>query len=995
MLSAILKRPSIMIISMMFLLIAGVVSVSLLPVKLLPTIKEPYITINVLPQHEASIDELERQITLPLEKLARHTAIVKETRATTSSNQIRLSIEVSDRAKQRDIDQLITELETRITGLGHLISSSEVRQQTSHNITFMQIAIIPDNLENEQIRRDIIQRVIPELEQVPGIQAVSHILDRYDSRFTLQVKEPFVENIPAVQELINALQQTLSTPVIGRIAGSPLRTELALANQQELEGLILPSGTHVSDVVELQVHNEADNFFYEVDGRDYYRLFLHVTPSADEVGIAKEIREHMRKLHQGASWDYIYIVDTSEFIGQAMREVLTNILIGAFVAIGLLWLIFRSLKTMLVIAISIPVSVSMTLLTMNIFDYSLNIITLIGLGLGIGMIVDACIVILENIFKKIEEGLPRLQAVIEGTREVIAPVTTSILTTVVVFIPIAFIDGMVGAMGKQFSITVMVALFASLLVSITLIPLLSFYLVPSIQPSKLHHMLLGMYEKLLIYLLNRKWRFLLTFVMLLGGLIIVVVMFIPKSYIPDVSERAYSIRYNLSEQVSFDEHRELMQTTAEKIRHIEGVGHVFYTSQRSNPRRGNFYILYQPVNEMTVTEAEVNKQVQQLIHAMLPISTARFSTGESDTRGSIQLALTSNTMFSVRDNFQQILDALRDIEGITTVESTLTPSNHQEWLWQYNREALYATGMSREQIEEQLGLILNGMQLQMKLGDAQKQVTLQFPEHYRRDLQQLLEVNVHPAVPMTYGELVTAIQIPAEAQRVRLNGVYEIGLTVYYNVEAEKQVINALEQLMSKYDESPVELQYAGRQQEQAQAFRSLIIAALIASGIIFLLLSFQFNRLRQPLIIVISLPFTMIGVALGFIITGRVFDILAMIGVIMLIGIVVNNAIVLIDFVNKRRQHYQSPREAILSAAKARMRPIFTTTFTTVGGMIPMFIGGSYTSDFQTPVATALIFGLLFSTVVSLFILPMLYEILEGKAGKRYQGVTEEQSSL
>lgn len=197
------------------------------------------------------------------------------------------------------------------------------------------------------------------------------------------------------------------------------------------------------------------------------------------------------------------------------------------------------------------------------------------------------------------------------------------------------------------------------------------------------------------------------------------------------------------------------------------------------------------------------------------------------------------------------------------------------------------------------------------------------------------------------------------------------------------QLMPQVEMLIEAKQGGDSQLAFTGRQQEQAEAFANLLIAMAVAFATVFLVLTVQFNRLVQPLLIMLTLPFAMIGVSVGFLITGRTFDALAMIGVIMLIGIMVNNAIVLIDFINNHRKEYQSTRTAIVEGAKIRLRPILTTTVTTIGGLMPMFIGGSATSNFQTPIATAVIFGLMFSTMVSLLLLPLLYEGMEQFAAR------------
>ncbi len=986
MIKALIQRPAIIFLIAILLLSAGIASMMFLPVKLQPIVSEPNIVVNVIAEKEMDISIMEAQISLPLENVAIHSDIVKHIRTTTDTRRARLHIEIKDTAKEKQLDDLKEELNKRISSSSIAIQSHEITQSSTADQTFMQIAILPKDFDDLLVQQELRNSVVPELGNIPGVRQVTHQLMDYQMEYIMQLDSQHMQGIQSTLATIQDIRQGLMRPMLGTLQGvETVRSEAMISNRLTLEQFQLSNGQRVRDIFSIQSRIPAqDQFFNGLNGSETYMISLNISKTADELEMSSLVRAQMDRLfaNQLTEWEYVYVWDSSEFIGQAIKEVVTNILLGAIVAILLLLLIFRSIKTTLIIGISIPISLCTALMMMYLFEYSINIVTLIGLGLGTGMIVDACIVVLENIFKKMEQGLDKLEAIIEGTKEVATPVFTSVLTTVVVFIPIGYLDGVVGAMGKELALTVIVSLIASLGVALTMIPIFSYYLMKPSKPSKVHEKMVYHYGRLLAFLLNRKLFVILSFIIVLSASLFVLIQYVPKNYMPNVSERAYYVRYDVEKGINMVENKIIMEETSAYILEIPGVENVFYWGNSDRPERGNFYIHYWPRSVMPTSDEAVNEAVNDVITEYIDFVSARFSAGQSDTSGQLQLSLTSNSMFTILDQIPAIEQDLHEISGLHSVEWNQL-QDREEMIIDFSANQLREAGLDRDQVEQYVSLILSGVPtMTLFEQNEERSLNLTFPNEFSRNSSGLRQLSLTET--STLEDVAEFRFASAESVRVRKDGQYEMELVVYIDAEYKDAILDEIQTLINQRANSQVELSFAGAQRQQTEAFNKLILAALAAFAVIFVILTAQFNRFRQPFMIMMTLPFTLIGVCLGFIITGRQFDILAMIGVVMLIGIVVNNSIVLIDFINKRLAIYDSPREAIIDAAKTRMRPIFTTSFTTIGGLIPMFIGGSNSSDFQTPIATAVIFGLLFSTLVSLILLPVVYDLFEGKRRKK-----------
>jgi len=738
----------------------------------------------------------------------------------------------------------------------------------------------------------------------------------------------------------------------------------------------------LAELADVRMDRQADHNYAMRNGQPYYEISIFAAEDASEVKVSERVRAKLAEMNGEAatSWTYVFPWDASAFIGNAVKELAISIAIGALVAAAVLYVVFRSVRIMMVIGFSIPLCVFATFIGMSAFGYSINIITLMGIGLGTGMVVDACIVVIENIFRKMGEGLSRTEAVVQGTKEVIAPVVSSIVTTICVFVPVGMLDGMIGEFMKQLALTVSVSLLASLVVAVTLIPIMANRWVQPPKETEKRNRIMEVYERMLRFGLRFRWTTLLTFVAVLTLSLYALIAFVPKNYIPNVSDRSLYIEYEVDRNVDYATSRGLAETAAERIAGVDGVMDVFYWGNDRETHRGTFIVLYDPRDAMTRSDEAVNEDIEAVIERTIPYTLLSIGQGQGDTSGRMEVAVTAATMQGLTEQADAIADTLRLLPGVTGVQAPLSDEG-KEWVIRFSPDRLEYHNITREEVEQYISLVLNGVDdIELDIDGETATARVEFPAVYRQTSDALYQLPLRNDSSLTVEDVAELTLVDAESSRVRKNGTYESTLTVYYDEADKASVVEQVTSFVDGFRSTEAQVAIAGTQQEQGEAFSNLLVAVGVAFAAVFLVLVMQFNRLRQPLLIMLSLPFAMIGVALGFLLSGRVFDIMAMIGIVMLVGIVVNNAIVLIDFINKYREAYPDAESAVIAGCKLRMKPILTTTLTTVGGLVPMFIGGSETSDFQTPIATAVIFGLLFSTFVSLYLVPVLYLMIDGR---------------
>ncbi|SIS41353.1 efflux RND transporter permease subunit [Salimicrobium flavidum] len=686
------------------------------------------------------------------------------------------------------------------------------------------------------------------------------------------------------------------------------------------------------------------------------------------------------------------VLDTSEFIKVSINSVIMNILIGGLFAIAVLLLFLKSIRATLVIGISIPIAIISTFTLMYFTGETLNVLTMGGLALGIGMMVDSSIVILENIVRYRQLGYSMKEASKTGATELAPAVIASATTTLVVFLPIMLVEGIASELFTPLALTISFALIASLAVSVTLIPMLSSKLLTkAMQDGKRYWFdnLLGKvnrgYQRVLRKVLKfRKTTVFATILAVAGS--IALIPLIGTSFIPDSDQGQIEIDVSLERGTALQETEKVTSAISERLEGFGDVIDVHYLSIGSGEMglaggssdRASYTIqLIDPgERERSTREVmeDIDAELQSVVGAEVEVTEMSAGLG---TGSPIQVQLNGQENEVLNELADQVVFMIEDIEGIVAPSSSTEDSEPQLDI-DVDPSKASAYGLTEQQVISDVQLMFQGQTATRYREDGEEiEVRLVTPVDENSSVADLESAPIRSAtgelIPLSSIAEIEQIEGPVtllrENQQPQVNVTADIGERDLGSVTAD--VEEELEQL--NFPEGYT-YEVGGQAQDMEEAFGDLSVALMFSLFLVYAVMAVQFENFLFPFIIMFSLPATVVGVAGGLFITGLPLSLPAFVGVIMLAGIVVNNAIVLVDYINILRRRSYSRYDAILEAGPNRLRPILMTTVTTVLGMVPLALGIGQGAEAQQPLAVTIIFGLTVSSFFTLVLIPVVY---------------------
>ena len=731
---------------------------------------------------------------------------------------------------------------------------------------------------------------------------------------------------------------------------------------------------------------------------------------ANTVTVAQNIKEVLKHLPQDLPKDVNLFVlfDQSRFIVGSIKEVRDALLIGGFLAILILFLFLRDSRTTFIIATSIPISVVATFAMMFQLDVSLNIMSLGGLTLGIGMLVDGSIVVLEAIHRHREKGLSRARAAIEGTREVGGAVTASVLTTIAVFFPIIFVEGIAGELFRDQSMTVTFSLIASLLVSLSLIPMLASLgsrraaPVPPPKAGAKEPQSLGLFSRgygwFLQGALKFRWATAIIAFLIFGSSLFLVPN-LDRELIPTLTEGEFYFEVHLPEGTSLpstDLVISQMESLALERPEVERV----YSSVGSRTVSGGLSLKTKDENLGQVNvilkdrgdEALEMASSEHLRKAYAQIPNLDAKVGRPSffsLKTPIELHFFSEDLQLLKDHSMSLKPKLAQIPGLLDLRSSLESGN-PELNVVFNRDQLARLGLNIRQVSETLHNRVNGTVVsKFKEDDRQIDIRLRNQEVDRNSISDIENIVVahRDGLPITLKAVASldAARGPSEIHRIKQSRSAIISADL--GSRNLNSVMADIENVLAQNPPPPgISFEWGGQNREMQVSFNSLMFAMALAVFLVYLVMAATFENLIHPFIILFTIPLALVGVILGLVLGNQSISIIALIGTIFLAGVVVNNAIVLVDAINRERRAGVEKIKAISRACHIRLRPIVMTTLTTVLGLLPMAIGFGEGSELRTPLAVVVSTGLVVATLLTLIVIPVIYAIVPSRVSTRQE---------
>jgi len=987
----------------------GMVGYQRLPLDLLPDISYPSLTVQTEFPDTAPA-EVENLITRPVEEVV---GVLKGLRAIHSVSRPGISEVTLEFQWGSDMDML--SLDVRET-LDRLVlpeeAESPVVLRFDPSLDPMMRLAIGGTDDLTESRRLADRKLKQAFETILGV-ASAQIKGGLEEEIQVEVDQ---ERLAALGLPLDQVRSVVGGSNINLPGGSLrgeesqylIRTVNEYESVEEIAGLTLRregnSVLRVGDVADVRWGAREREEITRVGGVESVEISVYKEGDANIVTTARDVRQRLPELQTLLPEGYTMtlLFDQSRFIEKAVSEVRSAALVGGLLAIIVLFAFLRDFRSTLIIATAIPLSILATFIAMYRMDVSLNIMSLGGLTLGIGMLVDNAIVVLESIFRKRDEGLGLARAAVTGTAEVGGAVAASTFTTVAVFLPIVFVEGIAGQLFGDMALTVTFSLLASLLVAVTLIPMLSAVgregddgkagprkAGPGVQSLGFFS---RAYDRLLRGALRLRWLTIVCaaviFVLAVQG-----VALLDTELIPAISEGEFFFEATMPEGTPVAATDRVIRRMEESLADEPGVA-AWYTTAGSRLVSGGMTLntKAEHFGQLNVVLADRRDEaaeaalVQRLRQSFGTIPELLAKHGKPtyfSLKTPVEVILFSDDFNLLESYGARLESALERVPGLVDLRSSLEEGNPELQII-FDRERLAALGLDMKTMSETLRDRVQGVvPTRFREEDRQIDIRVRNAEADRSNLHDVRNLVV-PGADGRPLRLLTVAEVredrgPAEIHRVQQQRAAI--LSGNSRGRGLGAVVDDIRQVVA--DVPPpagVSVELGGQSEEMQVSFNSLRFALLLAVFLVYLVMAATFESLVHPFIVLFTIPLALVGAVAGLLATGTGVSVIVLIGVVMLVGIVVNNAIVLIDKVNRLRREGLERLEAVVTACHVRLRPILMTTLTTVLGLTPMALSLGEGAELRAPLAITVSFGLVFSTFLTLVVIPAVYLVVPSR---------------
>lgn len=1013
-----IRRPIFTIMLTLVIVVLGFISLSRLPIDLMPDITFP--TLNVSTSYpNTAPEEMEQIITRPLEEALSSVPGVEEIFSSSSqgSSTVRVMF-----AWGTNLDEAANEVRERIDRIiGRLpdgVSRPTLRKFDPAQMPILMVGILAD-LDPIQLRKIVDEQIAYRIERVPGVASVD-VWGALEREIQVNLYPDKVKALGLPLDLIinKIRQENIDIPagtiekgnyeIVIRIPGVYTRIDEI---RETIVAVRDGATIRLKDIASVEDTHRRITRVARINGIPGVRMMVYKQSGKNTVNIAEGVLKEIERLRQDyPQIQFITIRDSSKFIKRAISNVASAATYGGILAIGVLLFFLTSVRSTLVIALSIPISIIATFALIYFGGFTLNVMTLGGLALGVGMMVDNSIVVLENIFRLKETGTPTYQASVNGAKEVTSAIIASTLTTLIVFLPMVFVRGASGVMFKQLAYVVSFALACSLFVALTIVPMLSHMILkgtkanPSVEGQKskisswarnLFRKLEDSYKKLLNYFLDHR-ALVITSVFGLFLISIFLIRFIGQEYLPQTDEGEVSITVEMEVGTRLSVMDEKLKMVADLIKQYvpeldsleEGAGSGGW---RGGANQGSITLRLKPKSQRSRSSQEIAADLSRKL-SQIPgaIIRTRASGGQMmfGMRGGggqerLQVEIRGYDMVVAQSLAQQVKRVVENTRGVTDVRISRQEGSREQHLL-IDRQKAADSKLSVNQIAGFIQTVLMGNQAsQFREGGREYRILVKVKDSETLDVNNLLDMTVTNPEGQQIS-LRNLVQVesrrgPTQIERRDRERVITVSAGI-----ADRDMGSVIDDVREGLKAIPIPrdftINFTGDYEEQQKAFRELLISIMLAIFLIYMVMAMLYESLRDPLIVMFSIPLAVIGVVVILILTGTTFNVQTYIGCIMLGGIVVNNAILLVDYTNLLRRRDKMPlREAIVEAGRRRLRPILMTALTTIIAMVPLALGLREGSEVQTPLARTVIGGLTTSTLITLIIIPLVYSLFEG----------------
>ncbi len=1000
------QRPVTVLMFVMILILLGSISLSRLPIDLLPDIEAPVIAVQTS-YDDAGPFEVENFVTRPIEEAL---ASVDRVSSISSTSRRGSSTVVAQFDWGIDMDFASLDVRERVDLVRDLlpdgVGSPMIVKFDPTDMPIMELVVTGDAslAELRYAADNVVQSRLERLEGVASVN-VSGGQER-EIQVDLHPGRMQTHGV-SMDSIVQTLQASNLNLPAGTVSDAPmsyiLRTTGEYESIDQLQEQRVPNANgaliplrEVADVVD--GHKEARQLS-RFQGSPSVLLTVQKEAAANSVQVAERIHHALggigADLDSGMSLDVAQ--DLTVFIQQSVQDVTRNALFGGVLAMIVLLVFLRSFRPTLIVAFAIPVSVLSTFILMYFSDTSINMISLGGLALGVGMLVDNAIVVLENIFRHKEEGYSRERAGEVGAAEVGTAITASTLTTISVFLPVVFIAGIAAEIFRDMALTVTFSLGASLIISLTLVPMLASKILPEgdlreirlLSPLRaLLSRVQQMYGRIIPWVLHRRGGM----IALVAALLVFSLAVVPRvgmEFLPDFDQGEIQVTVRMPRGTELRETDRVVSRIEHYARTLPEADAVFTSVGGGSMMAGGANFSTGRIGVVLLPRVQRDRSTQQVVQELRDLGTripgAEVSVSMMDSMGAffgdpVQIELRGDDMEELEQASIVVLEAINGIPGIVDPVSSLE-DREPEMQIRVDRQRASDYGISVAELASSMQTAVSGSSVtRYRTGGQEIDITVRLAERWRDAPDVIMDVPIQTqrgAKPLGELAVVQAGTSPVAVDRSDRSRIVSVSSQLQ-----GRDLAGAMDEIarVLQFADLPsgVSLDFGGESEEMMEAFGQLSLAMLLGILLVFMVLASQFESLLQPVIIMVTLPLAVIGVMAGLVFTGTTFSVVGFVGAIMLAGIVVNNAIVFVDYVNQLRRDGLERTDALRKAGEIRLRPILMTSFTTILAMVPLAIGIGEGQELQRPIAVVVIGGLAASTFLTLFVIPAFYTYVD-----------------
>jgi HAE1 family hydrophobic/amphiphilic exporter-1 len=1008
--------PVTILMVVLGVLLLGYISYDKLGVDLFPDLNSPRIFVEIQ-SGERPPEEMEKQFVENIEALAIRQSDVLEVTSISKVGSAQITVEY---AWNKDMDEAFLDLQKALNTLTQNsdIDELKITQHDPNTSPVMIIGLTHDEIKDMNELRKVAENYIRnELVRLEGVAEVE--LSGQEENEVIINTDPYrLKSQDLTMDEISTRIQNFNRNVSGgQISEMGMQYIVKgvslLQSTEDFENLIVGykavrvesegqtnierAPIYLKDVATVSFGNKEPTNIVHINGERCVGLSVYKETKFNTVKAVDQIKEALVQIEKALpGYHLTQVTNQGKFISDAINEVEESALLGIVLAVFILFLFLRRFGTTLIVSVAIPISIIATFNLMYFNHLTINIMTLGGLALGAGMLVDNAIVVMENIFRNHEDGMSVKEAAIVGTSQVGGAITASTLTTIIVFLPIVYLHGASGELFKDQAWTVAFSLISSLFVAIFLIPMMYHRIYKNKKmPVKHKSVKMGGYARFLEKVLKVKWAVIIVTTLLVGSSVFLV-PYIGTEFMPKTETREFTIDLKLQEGTELKRTDATVQNLEAILKDYlgENLDKIYSQAGPSSGIEGNENSVFQGENtaqikviltpESTISSKNVIEVIDRLT-ANIPGLEVNFSQEETALKSilgteeaPVVVEVRGEEMDEIELIINQVKEKMLGMSDLFNVQTSIEDGAPEvEITVDRMRAGMY--GIDINSVITQLQDQLEGKNAgELEKGGEMRDITIKIPEKGLNDIDQLTitsgtqEFRLSEIANISYGVSPKEIFRRNQSRIGKVTAQLEDGVALDHVSAAIREATSDID-LPRDY-----RISVTGEEEKRQESMSNLSFALLLSIVLVYMVMASQFESLIHPFTILLTIPLAVVGTIITFFILGKTINIMAIIGVIMLVGIAVNDSIILVDRINQLIREGMSRKDAILQAGQQRIRPIVMTSLTTVLALLPLTIGFGESASLRSPMAIAVIGGLITSTLLTLVVIPCVYDVLD-----------------